>query len=378
MNEDQEESEDEFPLMFYQRKGFFPKIFDSYEKENIPEGFNCVKVHIDGKIRSSLDWSQARNEAKSLIERGYYVFWEMDLGLFDGCLFPLANQMQYLSLKLSLEQFKETLWEEFKNSTFGLSLYRGPLDFSVHFPWDEEQIKNLRGWLQDKFLTIQNLNDATQLAIASFEDLDAFQLEKKPYGKHLLRMFCSNVCIDYLRLMTSHTPEGLNIYLLLDANGFIEPAELAHLISKDRFERLNIAIKQEIVLSDCIAWGCDHPLAFGYIGEDPRALTIPTLNLNIGVCLPPYHSMSLDHLRHLNEALKKLKLHKISFKLISEEYLTSEWEGLDFIIVLSNGMSNQGKRKLQGFCAAGGTIVTIGDLLYLNEETSFEEWIKDY
>ncbi len=48
---------------------------------------------------------------------------------------------------------------------------------------------------------------------------------------------------------------------------------------------------------------------------------------------------------------------QVPYKVIPEHLLTQEWEGIDELYVPQNGVSAQGRRKISGFIAAGGTIV---------------------
>lgn len=47
------------------------------------------------------------------------------------------------------------------------------------------------------------------------------------------------------------------------------------------------------------------------------------------------------------------------FRVIPEMFLTEEWEGVDTLYYLPSAVSEQGKRKLSGFLAAGGEAVEI-------------------
>ena len=96
----------------------------------------------------------------------------------------------------------------------------------------------------------------------------------------------------------------------------------------------------------------------------------------VGVCLP-----SLEHCRPsqyggLREAFNWLSLAEIPYRIVPEGLLTTDWDGLDDLIVVPNGVSLQGKRKLQGFCAAGGTIVSLGHEMGLAQEMQFDDWKK--
>lgn len=55
------------------------------------------------------------------------------------------------------------------------------------------------------------------------------------------------------------------------------------------------------------------------------------------------------------------------YRIIPEECLTAQWDGLDTLIVFNGGLSAAGRRMVQGFAAAGGHVVFIGDISQLNQ-----------
>lgn len=46
-------------------------------------------------------------------------------------------------------------------------------------------------------------------------------------------------------------------------------------------------------------------------------------------------------------------------RILTEEYLSSEWDGLDTLYVDSASLSKEGRRKVQGFIAAGGEVMDL-------------------
>jgi len=85
----------------------------------------------------------------------------------------------------------------------------------------------------------------------------------------------------------------------------------------------------------------------------------------VGLCLPANAEDSLI------EKMDRFLATTLA-RLIPEEKLNEEWNGLDRLVVFSEALSPQGKRKLLGFIAAGGTVATIGHPLGLPEEESIE------
>lgn len=339
---------------------FYPRIFEGSAQEEVPPDFNAVTIQLDGRLQADLNWKKARQQALIAVEKGYALMWDMQLGLFTELIQPLTHQAQFLSLTLSLEHFLDSLWKEFKSHTIGISLFRGSADFSQYFPWDEHQKQNLKGWLQE---------------IGGFDEkaCDLSLLKQNLEGQQLIRLFCRDVAIEYLALLVTRIPDALSAYLYLDATSVASShVSTLQLLNPERFDRLHLAIKGQKLPLEVLGWGVS--MSRGYSGHSSVELySLPPIFT--GVCIPPMNFYQARHYEGLEEGLQLLQKHSIPFKLISENHLTSQWDGLDYLLYSPNGLSMQGKRKLQGFCAAGGTVVSTGALLGFAYEINLSDWL---
>jgi len=289
-------------------------------------------ILLDGRSHSSLDWSQARIDAIG----NDRIIWEMNLGLFDGLTKKLDDQTQFLSLALSLQHFRDTLWKEFQDKTHSLCLYAGSLDFSKHFPWDEKQWENFLHWFHVRFG-----NDTTY-------GTTRHTFEKHPEGRHVLRLFCRDTCVEYIQLFANRMPDSLNISTRLVVEGLDNVLQEAQLLSGDRYERLDLFIER------------------GSIKQAPKA--------NVAICFPPMEMCRPTQYEGLEKGLHYLIHHNISYRIIPEHHLITEWDHLDYLLVTPMGLGNLAKRKLQGFAAAGGVVVSVGESVGIVGELSFNEW----
>lgn len=329
-----------------------PRIFEGSLANGIPAGFDAVTIRLDGRMQAELDWKIARKEASLATEQGFGLMWAIDLGLFTGLALPLTNQGQFLSLALSLEHFRDSLWHEFKDNTLGVSLYRGAADFSLGFPWDPQHEQNLKSWLKES---------------CSLE-AELPELRQSQEGRQLLRLFCRDVAVEYLSLLAARLPDTLKAHLFLDMSSFTGSCsdELQYL-NPERFDRLQLAIRNARLPFEAMGWGAPTPC--GYSGMNPFQLPEPQEN-KIGVCVPPMVFNRASHYEGFEEALAYLQRLSISYKFIDENSITAKWDGLDYLLYSPSGLSVQGRRKLQGFCAAGGTAVSTGILMGFPQEIS--------
>lgn len=324
-----------------------PAIFDSINfEEEIPEDFNAVCIPLNGTLHSTLDWNPARKYAEQCIKKGFNLFWELDLGLLGGLRRPLSDQTQFKCLVLALHHFRDTLWREFKEYTIGLNIYRGPGDFSVGFDWDAQQMKNFDLWV-------------TENPTSSLEDFD------------LKKLYCRDAASEYLNLLAANVPDELPLFILVDISSIENPLEQAKLLSRELFDRIRLGIKGSRLPLDDFAWDNGSP-RHGYISR--RILQQNPASAVVGICFPGTNCIEPGHYSGMQQAIEWLLKTKREFRIIPELFLTTEWDGLDYILFTPMGLGTQGKRKLQGFCAAGGIAVTLGKSLGLVHEISLQEF----
>ncbi|MBA2367902.1 MAG: hypothetical protein H0V82_02625 [Candidatus Protochlamydia sp.] len=359
------------PGYTYCGKPFVPYVWGGELAEIASGNFNALTISLDGKIHSDLSWQLARQTALNAVQQGLFILWHLDLGLFDGLPLPLVNQTQFLSLGLALTHFKETLWIEFKSKTIGICLYKGCADFSQTFTWDAQQLANFKEWLEQLFNDVKEFKEEVG---ASSMELSA--LKKTEKGMQLIRLFCRDASMEYLGLLAAQLSDELPVYLFLDASSLaLDPLKQLQLLHPESVSPLNLAIK-----------GCNLPIQgwgwenfatpIGYCGQN--LLQLPAkLDVKIGVCIPSLAYCKPSHWEGIGQALEEFGKRGIEYKLMAEENLITNWDGLDFLIYTPSVLSFQGKRKLQGFCAAGGTVVSTGDLLGLPYEMTMQQFLTE-
>lgn len=337
---------DEEDFTIHRKKEVFhPKIFLPHDcDEPIPPFFNSVSLLLDGRMSSTMDWKKELQLAASYAAKGLKLFWNLNLGLFSKLDYSIADETQFQALVLSLQHFKEAVWKDFNESSIGLSLYQGSGDFSKGYPWDDHQMDAYAAWLQKH------------------------QIEDQLTSK---RLFCSETTGDYLRLLAATLPDDLPLFAFLDTASLSNPLEIARILSKQRFERIRLGIKSS--QNPCFTWNeSDDLVSAGIAGREPSHLK--SNKATISLCLPEISFIHPSYYQGLEDAFIWLEARGIDYKVIPEPFLITEWDGLDYIIYSPSGLSAQGKRKLQGFCAAGGTAVSTEELLGLSHELQWSNF----
>jgi len=349
------------------------KIFElRHFEQPIPEEFNAVEVSIDGQMQASLDWKQACEIACIYKSRGLKIFWQLNLGLFTQLKWPLSNQTQFQALFLSLEHFRDAVWKEFSQDSIGLCFCRSNADFSKGFPWDEDQIINWQGWLQERFKAIQTLKveiESKEIRVDRFEDC----MPQDIAFKSLAQLYCRDAAAEYIQYLAANLTDSIPLYAMLDASDVVDPLSLAMLTTNERFDPLSLMIKGGFITAREYAWqkGC---YTRGFIGE--RLVPPLSEEVKTGICLPSMEKVSPSQYKGLKEVLELLIQRKVIFRLIPEISLINQWDGLDDLIVGSSTIDFQFRRKLQGFCAAGGRVVTLDGSLGLPHEITFDSMIN--
>ena len=336
-----------------------PLIYDqeAYERA-IANGFQAVTITLNGGVRSDLKWEKERHLALEAIHHGLVIMWKIELGLFSQLSQPIRHQAQFLSLTLSLEHFRDTLWKEFQAHSIGVCLFQGSVDFTIGFEWDPHQEHTLQEWLQEKA--------PPHLASLS---LGLLQLQEE--GRALLRLFCRDVAIEYIRLLATRIPDALPVFLYLDATAFSHsPSQQLQLLHPQCFERFQLVVKGQTLPFPVLGW--EHPTSKGYCGHHPAILPLEE-HATLGICLPDMEKVAEEVYRDLENAIFKIEEASLSFKMIPEDLLTAQWDGLDYLIYHPETLSIQGKRKLQGFCAAGGTVISLGEFKGFSQEISLND-----
>lgn len=289
-------------------------------------------ISLDASLQSTLDWKDARQKALSAIGAGCKLLWCLDFGFFNGFTKPLSNGSQFLNLGLALDHFKETLWKEFKGFSLGISLYRVSGHFLNGFLWDEEQQTNLILWAEENFKDIEVLNRELKTELKHFNEISKELLEKSGSGCLLLHLFARDVSSDYLAQLAERVPDEIDPYLVFDRG--LNDLLLEMLLGNfEKYGRLKL-----FWIEPKLQWNT----------EEKREK---------GICLPSVDIVKPSLFFPFQNILKQSQ--EESMKLIPEEVLTTAWDGLNELFYSPKALSPQGKRKLQGFLAAGGHAIPL-------------------
>jgi hypothetical protein len=306
---------------------FFPWIQE--QSSEFMEESNVVYLRLPASLNDDLHWIKEREQALQIVSLGKYLLWEIDLGLSSFPFVP-EDLATFFSFSLPIEEFA-TQFSEFQSRTFGVILYRGAPASSRNFP--------LVDWE------------------SSFHDCGYLSKKTDSYD-----LYCTQLLSEYLHRLASFLPESIQPFALIDVRSICSPGRMAQLFSKERFEHVHLALKGATCPFSGICWE-EGRYGQGYMGQGgsiPKVIQkLYALDkAAVGLYLPQDPFLDASLLDAFDRLIIELDKNQIPFRIIPEEKLTEQWDEVDQLFIPSSGISAQGKRKLLGFVAAGGSVMT--------------------
>jgi len=329
--------------LFIEGAPFFPVV----QSEGVPcAGYNAVMLRLEGGLHDDLNWKKELEQAKVLTQQGFYILWELGLGI--GSSFSLDDEPSFLTLKIALEEFSKKI-QPFSRQSIGVVLYKGKADCSKEFLWTEKQQENFKKWLEDRY-------SKEERALKNEAGLEA--------------LFCLDSLLHFLMLFTPYLPDSLPVVLCLDLSSVASFYEAADFLHKERFEHFILAVKGAKIPFAGLAWE-EGGSSMGYLGN--KTFTEPSSAERVGLL---FSRASLEE-EAFETMVEALNSRGISFRLLYENFATQDWDGLDYIVHATDAISVKTKRILHGFCAAGGRVVSREGMLGMANETSVAEFFKE-
>ena len=308
-------------------QSFIPCVYEGVE--TLPEGFNTEVIRLDGQLSSVMEWTKQLEQAKASPHK---ILWKLDLGLFARLKFPLDNEMQFQSLGIALAHFRDQIWPQVAQKSLGVVIYEGGIDFTRSFPGEID-------W---------------------------------SVSKSEQQISCAAVCVEYLGMLQDFLSDLIPVFVMLDAYHILDEVQQLRLLNPELWNRFQIVLRNNALPLGQMAWEGDAASGFVslFVRKTPKYIAP-----SIGVCIPTGEHLSADCGQELQKGLNRLAAVNQPYRLIAEPFLSTEWDGIDYLLFSPIGLSAQGKRKLAGFCAAGGIPVNLGlKPLGLPGEIPLEKW----
>lgn len=316
---------------FLENKRFFPSILERWLGEEIDSSFNAVLIHLDAGVQSNLDWSCEIRRGEKAILQGKYILWHLDFGLSKEQVF-LHDLAIFSSFLIAIREFTAKVWNRFADHTFGVVLYQGTVLYDQHLLWDRQQKEDFEASLYYNRLT-----------------------EKK---ERLL--FSLEILSAYLHRLAPHFPEEVFLFANFDTSLVEQSSILAYLLSKEHFPHVYLGIKNAKAPLGILRWE-EGVTRGGFLGSKPFK-EYEKREVKVGIVLPLLSLIEERLLEKIEKIFTQLNEQKVFYRIIEEPFLTESWDGLDTLLVFPEQLSSHGKRKLQGFIAAGGKVLAAEEI----------------
>ncbi len=213
-----------------------------------------------------------------------------------------------------------------------ISLYRGSGDFSSLFTWNDVLVSQWQVWLEAAFGSVEAFQRETGLSLSTWASITVEQCRSSKMGEFLLHLFYTQRTIEDLLALHKRIPIAASTVVEIEMTEAIDSIIQSYLHASLH--------EKDIVVH---LWG-DHALPITWDAEG-------------AVLLPLRGKMALYHsLSSLRQQLHQLQAEAIPFRVIFEEEFHLRWDQLEWVVYNPSTLSSEGKRKLAGFEAAGGTI----------------------
>lgn len=273
----------------------------------------CVKresLLLPATLDSDLNWQEQIAQAKNLTEQNIPFIWHFDFG-FDQHVDPTFALQSY---KLAVEQFSQQIFPHFPAP---ISLYCGEA-YTVPISNDQEDFLE---WLKE-------INRAESCETKQVFAMDRFA--------------------DYLQRIGSFFPLDAKLMVTLLGRPHPSLALCAQILSSARFGHLDLQTP-------------DLPFTL-------RGIETEQEQSSFALCLPQDTQITPETLEQIDQLLSKVERENLSISIAPEELLHQVWQGIDVLLVDEEWLSLQGKRRVCGFEATGGEVLSPDEFLKRKSE----------
>lgn len=325
--------------LYLEDRPFYPVIFDgpiqnrSCLEKLLKEGYNTLQITLPCDMNSDLDWSRQIELGTLAKELDLQILWYLDFKL-EGLKFSYDHKMQFESLKLGVQTFTSNIYSLFKQNTLGVLFFKGTFS----------------------------------------EIAQCFKSEQTSQQGSLLQ--AADIFVDFIGLFLSSLSDEVIPFIKISTNKSEDKAFIYRLLSKQRFEYFTLITDEKDFYSSSISTQNTEG-SLGYFGSSYQKQTDKLPNLGLLFPSDELFENTYEKINEVFESLKNTNEKNLLPRLIYETHLIEEIDGIDQLIVFEKGLSDRGRRQVQGFCAAGGEVLTVGALQGFVSERFFEDFLKE-
>jgi hypothetical protein len=341
----------------FKEERFTPQISSSLDK--VVDWHNCVSIAIDLSLTSPLKFEEKIKEAQAIIDQGFLLFFRLDLQLkktYDNYF----SEVTFEAYRLGLKIFHEKLLKPFLDKTYGLGFDFGCLNPRlIENKMDACKVKDYL------ISTYPSFDSFFGFSIEAF--FDHLQDEKV---KKEIDLYQMGLIGEYFHRLVSSIQESVEIYLFFDLQEQTS-LNVLQFLSLERFPYMRVGLKNCPL--PCLGLNIEQgKMLGGTLDGSTFVLAEPS----IGIVFPNDQKLSFEKESVVSLFLERFLKLNLPFYVLYEDSMTENWQNLEEVIVLSSMVDKNLKRKCQGFAAAQGKVIVVGEPLGVLDEVSFDDFEK--
>lgn len=301
-----------------------------------------IRINLDATTASDIVWRAEQEKAEEIVKTQGRILWEFEFGCTSRKGFRLQDALQWNTHRFAVQHFTSSIWSRYRQVTSGISLFQGTLDWIHHLYWDEAQKEHFESWQR-----------ASRIPEAVSCDLQTSLFNNQ--NRDILSLYAIEQLSDYLHRLNAYLPEEPVRFVSFDVQESLSIWRIAQALSKERFPYILIDIPHPAISS-----------LYAEVAE--RAST--------AICLPTDERLTAEIGKLWESIFMALQKKSISFRVIPEIFIAEDWADLEEIIVLTDSLSEFGRRQLEGFSISGGKIIFYGKALDLPNSIHWNQWIR--
>ena len=152
------------------------------------------------------------------------------------------------------------------------------------------------------------------------------------------------------RSIAEMVPWGIPLFLCFEEPKEWSPFLRCALLSRRLFSPYLLALSDSWAMLRSPIWSAREGVIKGYHSQSEA---------NIGICLGKLYERDSSPPQWVVERFEEAFSKSSGCRVIGEEELIAEWDGLDDLMIFPEALSIEGKRMIEGFVAAGGNVIEL-------------------
>lgn len=301
------------------------------------------------------------------------ILWQLKTGVFQSEVCRPEEGLINAVLR-GLDHFTREIWTAFANSSLCCALAGGKI--SPLSSWSQRE---LCGFLRSDLPEIAS-NSALRALDRDLEsggDLAGAHCSLKELNAGECAIdFQVNLASSTWRTLAAALPDLVPTGVFLDLRGLPADHQL-RLTTGEQLEELIPLARTSLSQVSAMSWNqIDARGSLWLELEPPKRAQSAKSAICLALGLPGAGGAA-RRWREIARVAERLQALELAHRIIPVTRLREQWHELDLVVAAFEALGTLGRRQLEGFCAAGGTVLSVGQPMQLELEIPFDRWLAD-